>query len=459
MSLSSSVKTKEIEAVYYQQNGRVEFRLQPDKLYSTDLIIGNLGILKAADQTSYHPWAGVYGSVKNATLFDGNTELSNLSDLGAWSGFKMLNKSNQYSKSISTYYNGARHGSLWNYSDTNANCVAAGGLLNHGASISNATEFRDLITKNLESTTYKGLLKLRQVFDLLNKLSYVDTSIFKNFRIVLEFDVNDNRVIGGRSGDGDCSTTRPFLLAHEVIDEEILGSMMGRMGNIIYEEIENDQTQIPAVTGMTNTARYVEQVNNYHVSAFNGKMVGRLLLWKQPSQQVNQRQMTTNGSVAGMGVFNSTGFLGEAEQVRINGRNVIARSGIVGSNRRLAHVVDTWGECSIPTFGNGLAYAEATAIPRSRIVREGNEDYGNLDFVGVDLAGERCSDLQIDLTRRGLFLNSDGEDDKTGANGYLNDTVRTANSKYNSAHNLSIWCEIKKAIVPDKQGGYNVVYV
>ena len=63
MSLSSSVKTKEIEAVYYQQNGRVEFRLQPDKLYSTDLIIGNLGIFKAANQTSYHPWAGVYGSV------------------------------------------------------------------------------------------------------------------------------------------------------------------------------------------------------------------------------------------------------------------------------------------------------------------------------------------------------------------------------------------------------------
>ena len=107
MSLSSSVHSKEIEGVYYQQNGRVEFRLHPNKLYSTDLIVSNLGVSKVANNERMHKWCGVYGCITNAIIYDGNTVLSQLTDLGEWSGFKNLTRENQYNESVSSYYNGA----------------------------------------------------------------------------------------------------------------------------------------------------------------------------------------------------------------------------------------------------------------------------------------------------------------------------------------------------------------
>tara|TARA_R110001606_G_scaffold361578_1_gene514723 strand:+ start:1953 stop:3335 length:1383 start_codon:yes stop_codon:yes gene_type:complete len=460
MSLSSSVKTKEIEAVYYQQNGRVEFRFQPNKLYSTDVIISNLGVSKSANQTQLSKWCGVYGCVTNATLFDGNTELSNISDVGFWSGFKMFKKENQFSESVSQYYNGGNLGKNWNQSDTNTNCVASAGVDNFGAKMQDA-DLRDLDTLDTESGTFKGQLKLRELFDILNKMSYIDTSIFKNFRVVLELSNLTNRILKGRQDDVGLNTTRPFMVAHEVVDEEILSNMMGRMGNIVYTEMEDDSVQIPAITGLTNASRYKTQINNYHLNSFNNKSLGRILLWKQPADAGNHRDVTADGSVKCMGIYNSDVFLQEIEQIRINGRNVLARSGIEGSgNRKLAHMVDSWGVCSLAPLNSGLANSAPDGIPRQRILDNGNADIGALDFVGLDLGGEKCTDLQIDLTRTGIFLATVAAGGAGATDGfYANDANRTTASTYNSIHNLAIWCEVTKALVMSKDGSYNVVYV
>ena len=460
MSLSSSVHSKEIEAVYYQQNSRVEFRLLPDKLYSTDLIVANLGIAKAANTgTNYGKWAGIVGQVTNATLYDGNTELSNLSDLAFWSGFKMFNKENQYSESVAHYYSAANHINYFDRSDLNS---TDNGTINFGAKLVDDS-IRSLQPEILEANTFKGQIKLRMVFDLLSKMSYIDTSIFKNFRIVLELSNDVNRIMRGRQDDSDLSTTRPFLVAHEVIDPSILEGVMGKMGNVVYDEIEDDLVQIPAVSGLLNTAdgKYQTQVNNYHISAFNSKTLGRILLWKQPANKANQRDVAADGSAAGFGIYNSDSFLGEVEQVRINGRNVLPRSGVVGSNRRLGHMVDSWGNCSMSPFNVGLANISPIAVARTRISGNGNQDFGCLDFVGLDMGGEKCADLQIDLSRRGFFLASVAIGGGGGATDdtYTTDAARTVASKYNAAHNMGIYCEVKKAIVMSKDGSYSVVYV
>ena len=460
MSLSSSVHSKEIEAVYYQQNSRVEFRLHPNKLYSTDLIVANLGIAKAANTgTNYGKWAGIVGQVTNATLYDGNTELSNLSDLAFWSGFKMFNKENQYSESVAHYYSGANHTNNFDASDLNVN---GDGTFTFGAKLVDDS-IRSLQPEVLESNTFKGQIKLRMVFDLLNKMSYIDTSIFKNFRIVLELSNDVKRTMRGRQDDSDISTTRPFLVAHEVIDPTILEGVMGRMGNVLYDEIEDDLVQIPAVTGLLNTVadRFKTQVNNYHISAFNSKTLGRILLWKQPANAANQRDVAANGATASFGIYNSDAFLGEVEQVRINGRNVLPRSGVEGGNRRLGHMVDSWGNCSMSPFNVGLANISPIAVPRDRLTANGNPDFGCVDFVGLDMGGEKCSDLQIDLTRRGFFLASVAVGGGAGATDdtYTTDAARTVASKYNAAHNMGIYCEVKKAIVMSKDGSYTVVYV
>jgi len=77
------------------------------------------------------------------------------------------------------------------------------------------------------------------------------------------------------------------------------------------------------------------------------------------------------------------------------------------------------------------------------------------------MGGEKCSDLQIDLTRRGFFLASVAVGGGAGATDdtYTTDAARTVASKYNAAHNMGIYCEVKKAIVMAKDGSYTVVYV
>lgn len=453
MSLSSQVQTKEIEAVYYQQNGRVEFRLHPNKLYSTNLIVSNLGVSKGANNSRLHKFNGVYGQIVNATLYDGNTILSNLNDLGEWSGFKNLTKENQFNENVSSYYNGALLSNIFNQSDTNQNNTAEQNAgrngSNFGAKLQEGT-IRALQTLATEPATYKGLMKMRHYFDILNSLQYIDTSIFKNFRIVLELSNDAQRILRQRTADTDLNTTRPFLVAQEIIDEEIIDNLMGKMNTTIFQELERDQVVVPAVVGMTNAQRFVEQPNNFHINAFNNKTIGKMLLWKQPQLNSNTRDVRggANSDIVGNGVYSSLALLNEVEQIRINGRNLLARQGIVGANRRLAHMVDSWGDMSIAPFNNGLAnLSDADAISRTNFIQTGNEDIGLMDYVGIECGGEKCSDLQVDLSRRGVFINGGA-----GDNG-------TAICKYNTPINLVLYAEIQKAIVPDNDGGYNVVYV
>tara|TARA_R110002153_G_scaffold42788_3_gene121365 strand:+ start:3262 stop:4599 length:1338 start_codon:yes stop_codon:yes gene_type:complete len=444
----SSVKLHEIEPVYYQANQRVEFRLQPDKLYSTDVIVANLGVSKAANPSPLHKWNGVGGVITRCTLFDGNTELSKIDDVGFWNGWKQITKGNQYATSVAPYLNGSNQSHHYNNTDDRTNQTLVAPLVAKGMKIGEGIT-RSASTQVAELNTYRGQVRLRQIFDLLLSVPYIDTSVFKNFRIVCELSNVANRVIKSQQTTSDLTTSRPLLVLHEVIDEDVISGMMGKMGNVMYTEIETDSVIVPAVTGMTNASRYVAQEQNYHINAFDNKTLGRMLLWKQPQLSTNVQDTLTGGTQVGNGIYSSSGFLGEQEQIRINGRNVYARSGLSGSNRRLAHVVDTWGDYALAPFKNGLAYYQVDAQSRQDIIDNGNGEVGTRDWVAVDLANEKCMDLQIDFRRRGLYVTNDGAGGDGG----------TALSKHNASHNLQIWCEVRKAIVPMKGGGYNVVYL
>lgn len=460
--LSLSFKQEEIEAVYYQANSRAEFRLHPNKLYSTDLILSNIGMTRLANQGQVHKFVGVYGLIENLTIYDGNTVLSNLSDAGFWSGFKMLTNSNQYAKTVSHYLSGNRQSTTMNRTDQlnlNTTTDIAGFKLVQDVA-------KDLRTSAVDGTTFKGQLRLRMIYDLLVQMRYIDTSIFKDFRIVVEFNSQIARSVYNSVNVQNNTTTRPFLVVQEVISEAILESEMGKMGNVVYNEIENDLVNIPAipvvgvpvgnVVGLANANRYREQVNTFHLNSFNNKSIGRLLLWKQPTI-ANNLVGDANRPVAN-GIYNSTEFLNEVEQVRCNGRNVLPRNGVAGSNRRLAHFVDSWGSPAICPFMNGLADRQITATTRQTQMREGNEVYGATSFVGLEI-NQKCNDLQIDVSRRGIFMATVANGAGAGAGtGLGNDIARTTGSKYNSSHNLQVWGEVKKAVVVSG-GSYNVVYV
>ena len=71
--MSYSIKNIELEPVYHS-NTRTEWRFEPDRIYSTNVLIGLLAVDKTSP-SSYNRLAGSAGMIDNIMLLDGNVEL------------------------------------------------------------------------------------------------------------------------------------------------------------------------------------------------------------------------------------------------------------------------------------------------------------------------------------------------------------------------------------------------
>ena len=467
MSSGNDLKEHQLEPVHYTPNARCEFRLPAGRIFSTDLFLANLGVFRANNQGDYGRFAGVYGVLTNVTLYDGNVVLTNINDCGRWAGFKMLNKSGDYSQGVGRYYNYGNTSTIFDQSDVRSTQELVKRTSSstkdiykiQGAKLTEGI-IADIETKTQDvglSGTAKGMLRMRHVFDMLNSMPFIDTSFFKDFRIVCELSADPVRILRKNLGS-DLTTCRPLLVAHELVDEDLKAGILGKTPNFAWNEIEEDRVEVAEIdrTALAAAAsRTADQAITYHINGFNNKSLGRMLVMKAPTNLINQRESAGSGArgrVCGNGPFNSTSFLGEREQIRINGRNVFARSGISGSNRRLAHMVDSWGNCAMNPFAAGLAYIEMKNVTRWNILGQwGNALIGFEDFLGVDFAGERCTDLQIDFARTGVHMEGSGA-------GAL-DSVNC--SKYNNAHALVLIAEAKKKLVRDatQPRGYSIQHV
>ena len=98
---NSGSRTQILDPVIDVANNRVEWRLNPNSCYSSNMRILNLGLTASAD-TSYNRLAGVYGMIKNIYLMDGNgTTLDQLLDANKFLGFKAFNRGHNDSHSKS----------------------------------------------------------------------------------------------------------------------------------------------------------------------------------------------------------------------------------------------------------------------------------------------------------------------------------------------------------------------
>ena len=453
MSYSSSVTVHQVEPIYYSANSRVEFRLEPNKMYSSDLILANMGCFKTGTKSTQHQVAGVYGICKSISILDGNVELTSLQNSHLWAGFKQYQHSNQYNESIGPYYCGNLISNGFETRDlTEKTTGAAATLAVTGARIVRGT-IRTMNTFATSDLSFKGQMKMAEIIDLLANMPYIDTSFFKNFRVVIEFHSASDLLLFAQGQQktvtGGIETIRPFLIAEELTGPQV-DAMMGKMSPIEYTVIEQDLASLDAIVptagaSAQDSTRTPTQLKTYHVSGFNNKTVEKMLIWKQPTLKGNiQIDSELNGRDIGWGAYGSMSFLGEKIQIRVNGRNIYARSGLDKPNQRLAAMVDSWGNSSLAPFANGMTFQAPDASPRSETWKiDGNQDCGVQDFIGTDIGLEKVQDLQIDFERKGFFADSDAE---------------TAKSKYNSAYNLRIFAEVRKAIIP-QASGYNVIYV
>ena len=157
----------------------------------------------------------------------------------------------------------------------------------------------------------------------------------------------------------------------------------------------------------------------------------------------NDSSTFTNGNDnTNLGGKGSTSQHKQTFQVRVNGKNKIAGGGIEASatgsvgNRRLAHLVDSWGNANIIQGGNITCYGQDLATTPPKVVSTAVQAYiGNQDYVGVHI-DERIQELQVFTNRAGLFGNTDTSQSLT----------------------LNLFGEVEKAVVMRGNGEYNVVY-
>ena len=228
-----------------------------------------------------------------------------------------------------------------------------------------------------------------------------------------------------------------------------VAAAQGKMGDIIYDNVETDRALLPAVVPTANGPGANAQSFSYHVNGYTNKKVGKMLIWKQSQTGLNYSAGGTAGDYQN-GAFDSMGLFRERTQIRVNGQNVFAKNGISKSNQRLARLVDSWGSGGLATFANGLApITLADANPRNVYREGGNAAVGFMDWFGCDLGYQEVQDFQVEFERSGIAnLAADN----------TNVVAETAKSKYNAPYKLIMFALIQKAIIMDGKGGYNVRY-
>ena len=99
MSYSNKIDIKELEPIYNNAGTRAEWRFAPNKIYTTNVLLANIGV----DQTTaskYNRLAGVAGIFDNVQLYDGNVELQSTQLAGFWVAWNQSRKSNSSLKSL-----------------------------------------------------------------------------------------------------------------------------------------------------------------------------------------------------------------------------------------------------------------------------------------------------------------------------------------------------------------------
>ena len=391
----NAIKTHVIDPVYHRNNFRSEFRIESNAIYYPNLRLINLGVSSTAGTEEYLNGVGAYGIIKNISIQDNNQVLSQITDVGKWMNFTNYNKANSSNmdmrsnlgkSNVANVYEGKDAGATMVGAKVDAFSVRNSALGNTGTNAKNNS---------------RGWLDLKEVLPVLKNMQSVNTNLFSNLKIVVEYQVDPNEYLKNTNA-GAPTTYEPSLIIDEVIGENEKNALSS-IAPINYTDIEQDRAVVaPVVCSTTDdTVKTFNQRTTFHLSGFNNK-------------------------------------------------TVLAGEGIDRAEQRMAMLTDTWGLCSSYPFSSSLCNAQGATDRKLRVLN-GESDYSVLDYYGLFL-NRPIGDLQMDFTRQGYYAKLTGQ----------NQAERNASSALvnnNRGFNLNVYAEVYKSIVPNGKGGYSINYV
>lgn len=386
---TSSIKSHEVEPIVHN-NQRTEFRLgNPDRpMYLSGMRLCNLGVVASVDNQAINRGAGLASLIKRLEILDGNVSLENFTNFNNWAGFRGQNRTNDVNISQSGNLNKSQIGFV-NYQDV-VNVLDAEPLL-----------------RNTEAATPKGWLSLRDYMAFLSDSNEIPTSVYKDLRIVIEYESDLSNVSPGTAAT-ITSIVRPFMVVDEIVSEDLKKQRMAMYKGVTYRPLESAQVYSDVIAADRSSA--------HTLTGFNNKTIQKLLLAKAP---------TTTTSAA-YGSLCSVNFLSPSYNLDVNGSQLLPQP-IDTIAKELSSVSESWGDCNIPYPYNTPNVAGTTTDNANRV---GWQSYVNFDV------NQYSRELVLRVNR--------------GHN---------ANAYYTQGVNLIVFAEVMKAVIVNPDGSYNVRYL
>jgi len=423
MYSSGNVKTDYIDPHVNIQGKRTEFHLNPESGYYSNLRIVNLGANIAAK--SFNKLAGVYSLVKHAYLYDGKKEIDSMRFANRYLAFTNCLNSNDVNVSVNRKL--VQHAVGY---ELTGNKIVQPNL-------------RDGTNDGTSALAEKadGILDCRKLFPILNGLLYLDTSMMKNLRVVIEWESNSQTVLD-ETGVA-YTVVDPILVADEVMDMGTRNQLAKSQGGVAYNAIEHDAWNVAVDRSEGGDAANLaeEKSQSNKIEGFNNKYVSRVLISKAFSNKANYES-----PVLGFGDLGSVVMHKEKLQCRVNGQNLFSGDGIEHEGFKAKLLSMAYNQVNIPPYANlesvGTDDINGTSVHQGGTLgivgNKQDQRTGTANWIGFSLE-DRIKDLNFTYKRtkvkdtRGVQKNNEGLD-------------------------IHIYCEVQKQMV--KSGmEYEIKYV
>ena len=354
-------KTNVIDAVYHS-NSRSELRIDPMRVYTGNIRLGNLGctITNPNQQFYYNQVSGIYSLIQNIYLYDGTTLLDQITEAHHLLGFRTLaqeetkNNRNGFNFNVGQRLSGTTNSYSIKYDTVG---IPNGG--NVEESYSNTPKRVRLMTREVQATTdadttAKGWMNLQQHFGFLKSMMYtiggeamplIDTSIFKSLRLVIEWRSTSELRSCFQGNTTDALTVtilQPQLYCDEVMSDLPLPKSL----SFNFNAYELDKVNCSGSTGAGSV--YTKARSN----AFNGKILQRLL-----TMNINPEKLTdANGTNDDAVKCDGSMAMNEVLQLTVNGETLFDFNGIDTEASKLAFLSDAWGDVNIQRWELNFTY-------------------------------------------------------------------------------------------------------
>ncbi len=424
-----------------QTSRRCEFRLVANSAYLSNMMLLGVGATTSqAGDVALNALVGALGVIRQISLYDGSQLLEQLQIAQNLLAYKAKYARNDENISL------ARKLQLNNQ-----------GYVASGAYTMTNSQFDDDDIKvkpaipNTNDKLKEAHISLRDIFSFLKESMTVPTNVYRQFRVVIEYQDSafiKESVWYKNDGTAESVAQNALLVVEEVNDGDVKDKIQSDYQGVSYTPLESDQLHLVATgNGADSTAEsQVQQNKSFLAMGFNNKHLNRLLLWKQPTDKTTWQNGADNSGYMGMA---SIPNWRESVQVRVNGANLLAGDGVSGSssgntppnvqggsskNRMLRKLTDAWGTFNVVPSQNWVNSSERTNYTNMH-------GMGQLAVFGLSI-DQQVNELQIQYGRFGVYNNAGANDNK----------IQT------QAQNLVLVGEVRKAVVVNKDGTYNVVY-